>query len=432
MDDFDALVIVLDTAPLRPTAARPPEAAEFIRQFLTDGEVVKLDQEFDSSCEPNKQVMWTGITCEAAQKWADHRGMQTLSTAMGPLRTRDALRKRLGKNGMTKYMRGASAEFAWYIASTSHVVTVICPPPPQRFNPNGGTNMQLVELPILTGIVGGRAVAKIIAIHPTVPEAVDFRYQLWPIDKCDIWRKNHVQNVDGVTQWLRRSRKATVTRIEERLRLILNGTNDMVALEAILPRDTAASTAATWGETRMATNTASTSNRSKTEGKKKATDEKQRVKAAPTALTDVEDEDGAKSKMKSQTTTMTAPTTKAKKEIKNETKKEAKKNIKTNEKTITETTKVEPPNKSRAMARGETERKAKETAKNMKEKSKEKSKKKPKQYPKETNRCRQHQSPVKAQNEFAGAGERLRPHGNKTVAGGRDSLSLKTSEPMPS
>ncbi|KJR88563.1 uncharacterized protein SPSK_07509 [Sporothrix schenckii 1099-18] len=391
MDDFNALVTVLDTPPLRPTAARPPETAEFIRQFLTDGEVAELDQEFASSCEPNKQVMWTGIAREAAQKWADDRGMQTLSTAMGPLRTRDASRKHPGKKGLTKYMRGASAEFAWHIARTSHVVTVLCPPPPQRFNPGGGTNMQLVELPILTGIIGGHAVARIIAIHPTVPEAADFWYQFWPFDQCDIWRKRYAQSVDGVTQWLQRSRKASVIRIEEKLRLTLNGTNDMVVIEAILPQDTAASTSATGGETRLATNAASASNRSKAKGKKKETDEKQRVKAAPTALTALEDEGGAKSKTKSQTTKMmTAPTTKAKKETKKETKKEAKKNTKTNEKNVTKTTKLEPPNKSKAKTKaktkektkGETKGKGNETAKNMKGKSKEESKKQPKQYPK--------------------------------------------------
>lgn len=86
-------------------------------------------------------------------------------------------------------MRGASALFAWYITA-DEVVTILCPPPPERLNPGGGTNLQLVELPILTGIIGARAVSRIEAIHPNVKGAENFNYQRWPVDEVDIWVEN--------------------------------------------------------------------------------------------------------------------------------------------------------------------------------------------------------------------------------------------------
>ncbi|KAL6408353.1 hypothetical protein AUP68_08210 [Ilyonectria robusta] len=107
--------------------------------------------------------MWTGNIRSEAQTWADRREMRTLSTAMGPLTNgNNPLCVQVFNNGnkaRSRYMRGASALFAWHIAADDDVVTILCPPPPDRFNPGGGTNMQLVELPILTGIVGGRAMS---------------------------------------------------------------------------------------------------------------------------------------------------------------------------------------------------------------------------------------------------------------------------------
>ena len=124
----------------------PPVVAGFVRLFLTEPQVTQLERQFLSSWEPNRQVMWTGIICEEAQKWARGKHMQTLSITMGPL-GKGGEAPQLegeGKKSRTRYMRGASALFAWYITA-GEVVTVLCPPPPQRFNPGGGTNFQLVE-----------------------------------------------------------------------------------------------------------------------------------------------------------------------------------------------------------------------------------------------------------------------------------------------
>jgi hypothetical protein len=359
MADFNTLSTAFDTPPFRPTAPRPPTIAEFIREFLTDGEIAQLERQFISSCQPNRQVMWTGMLLAEAQEWADRSDMQTLSTAMGPLRKRD------GKKRQTIYMRGASAEFARYITKTSHVVTLLCPPPPDRFNPKGGTNMQLVEMPILTGIIGDHAVSRIDVIHPAVRDAEDFKYQLWPSDQSDIWLENFAQNVEGMTQWPRRARKANVLRIENMLRWILSGLEEMPIFQEILPRDTAPSAAVTWRAETMATNTTSTNNREKTGKKmKKETKETQPTQTAPKVPLKV----GPKSRKKTKTTAMnTASTTKTRKKAKKKTK----------EKTKEKTEKTEKTKKTEK----KTEKKAKVK---RNEKSKEKTKKIEKKTEKKT------------------------------------------------
>jgi hypothetical protein len=39
----------------------------------------------DGGWQEDSQVLWTGIPRDYAQKWADERGKQTLTTVMGPL-----------------------------------------------------------------------------------------------------------------------------------------------------------------------------------------------------------------------------------------------------------------------------------------------------------------------------------------------------------
>ncbi|KAH6959649.1 hypothetical protein BKA56DRAFT_424664, partial [Ilyonectria sp. MPI-CAGE-AT-0026] len=167
----------------------PPVITTFLLQFLTDSQVAQIKRQFFLSWRRNKQVMWTGNNRKEAQDWADRRSMRTLSTVMGPLEHGDDSRCFLPRNDQkrrSQYMRGASALFAWCV-TTDDIVTILCPPPPDRFNPGGATNMQLVELPILTGIVGVQAVSRIDVIHPMVHGAEGFRYQLWPVDEVHIW-----------------------------------------------------------------------------------------------------------------------------------------------------------------------------------------------------------------------------------------------------
>ena len=126
---------------------------------------------------------------EEAQKWADHYDMQTLTTAMGPLMDEKSSlcpRRRKSDKAWSKYIHGASAVFAWHIARSDRV-TVLCPPPPQRFHPSGLSYFQTIEEPILRAAIAKGAVLRIDLVHPKVKEAENFRYQLWPLDEKEVW-----------------------------------------------------------------------------------------------------------------------------------------------------------------------------------------------------------------------------------------------------
>jgi len=79
-------------------------------------------------------------------------------------------------------VKGASAVFAWYI-SRGEKITILSPPPPERFHPSGLTNCQAREEPILKGKIRGSAVLRIEMVHPTVEGAENFCYQIWPVDE---------------------------------------------------------------------------------------------------------------------------------------------------------------------------------------------------------------------------------------------------------
>ncbi|KAF5012727.1 hypothetical protein FDECE_1220 [Fusarium decemcellulare] len=218
--------------------------AKFLLRFLTGPQVSKINQQFLSSWDRNQQVMWTGNILEVAKKWASQRGKRTLSMAMGPLMKRDdspCFKAGNGKGSLTRYMRGASALFAWHITADD-VVTILCPPPPDRLNPGGGTNMQLVELPILTGMIGGRSVTRIDLIHPEVKGAEDFRYQLWPVDEVHIWIQEFAKATIPRTMWLQRARTSQVRQIEEMLRSISSNPEENAIYNAILPKKASAVT----------------------------------------------------------------------------------------------------------------------------------------------------------------------------------------------
>ncbi|CAK7242657.1 MAG: hypothetical protein STHCBS139747_004153 [Sporothrix thermara] len=167
--------------------------------------------------------MWTGMPSGQAQTWADQHNMRTLSTVMGEVKTSKQPHGKK-KKSWTKYMRGASAVFASKITA-DRVVTVLCPPPPHRFNPGGGTNMQMVELPILTGIIGGHAVSRIEVVHPMVKGAENARYQLWPNDEVARWVQKYYgpKANQTITKWPKRSRTPQVIRTETLLESLLSG-----------------------------------------------------------------------------------------------------------------------------------------------------------------------------------------------------------------
>ena len=115
--------------------------------------------------------------------------MQTLTTAMGPLMDLShplCLRNQKSSDAWSKYIKGASAIFAWYI-SRGERVTVLSPPPPERFHPSGQTNYQAIEEPIVKGMLGTSAVSRIEMVHPSVKGAENIYYQIWPVDNTTTW-----------------------------------------------------------------------------------------------------------------------------------------------------------------------------------------------------------------------------------------------------
>lgn len=157
-----------------------------IREYLQPNEETAIHLQFEStSWKPNCQVLWSGLLREQAQTWADAHNMQTLTTAMGPLmdsRTPQCPQSQKSCKGWKKYIHGASAVFAWHIARCD-VVTVLSPPPPQRFHPSGQTYFQTIEERILQEAIDDGAALRIELIHPLVEGAQEFRYQYLPHDE---------------------------------------------------------------------------------------------------------------------------------------------------------------------------------------------------------------------------------------------------------
>jgi hypothetical protein len=162
------------------------------RYYLTVEEATRIIQQFRSEYwHKDSQVLWSGMLREIAQKWADEHGMQTLTTAMGPLMIPEhplCLKSKKTPHAWSQYIHGASAIFAWHIAR-GECVTLLTPPPPDRFNPSGFTYYQVIEQPIIKGAVGQDSVCHIDVVHPTVKKAEEFSYELWPDDNKSTWIK---------------------------------------------------------------------------------------------------------------------------------------------------------------------------------------------------------------------------------------------------
>jgi hypothetical protein len=159
-------------------------------EYLTDIEAKEIMEQFDKVfLRPGCQVMWTGVPRDWAQEWANCHGLQTLSTAMGPLMETNhtACRKRImSSKQWSNYVRGASLLFAGCLPK-GHMITVLTMPPPVRFNPTGQSTYQELEEPVLKGRQGGGSVLKIEIVHLTVIGLEDVRYQLWPSDEVGDW-----------------------------------------------------------------------------------------------------------------------------------------------------------------------------------------------------------------------------------------------------
>ncbi|KAJ5469336.1 hypothetical protein N7539_008954 [Penicillium diatomitis] len=174
------------------STGKPPQTplVMLFSQYLNAEEAAQIFQRFQSEdWIPNGQVLWSGVPRDKAQKWADNHHLQTLTTAMGPLMDKEhpeSLKSKMTPHHWIQYVRGASAVFAWHIAR-GEKVTVLLPPPPERFHPSGLTNYQAIEEPIVRGQIGQYAVRKIVLVHPTVTESEEYFYEGWPEDEYSTW-----------------------------------------------------------------------------------------------------------------------------------------------------------------------------------------------------------------------------------------------------
>lgn len=179
----------------RGVAMDPPVDQSFaimlaaVQRYLTAHESQCIINQFSSeSWLPGRQILWESVEHAKVEKWAKQHSMQTLSIALGPLLEEG--NPQYLKAGMTpartqKFMRGAGALFTWYI-SLGGEVTIVCRPPPERFNPGLHTNFQQNELPILRTAIETSSLV-VYMVHPDVERATDPPYQVWPHDETQMW-----------------------------------------------------------------------------------------------------------------------------------------------------------------------------------------------------------------------------------------------------
>jgi hypothetical protein len=172
-----------------PNSTQEP-LVEIISRYLAPDEAVPIIQQFWSDdWITNGQVLWSGVPRNVAQQWAEAHQMQTLTTAMGPLMRNGCTQCRgteFSARKWSKYIHGASALFAWRIAQ-NQTVTLLSPPPPERYHPTGLSYLQVIEEPIIKTVSGQNAPCRIRMVHPTVKGAANFSYEVWPNDESFLW-----------------------------------------------------------------------------------------------------------------------------------------------------------------------------------------------------------------------------------------------------
>lgn len=174
------------------------------RRYLSENEADLIIQRFSGGdFVPNGQVLWSGMHREEAQTWGNHHGLQTLTSAMGPLMDPEHLMfaKKLKSDAQwSQYVKGASILFAQHIARGERVV-VLCRPPPEKFHPSGITNYQALEEPVLKACIGMNSQFVLEMCHPMVPGAENYCYEVWPTDKTTKWVKRFGSAVDENHKW---------------------------------------------------------------------------------------------------------------------------------------------------------------------------------------------------------------------------------------
>lgn len=189
-------------------AVRPSfmtQSSHVYLQFVTVAEADQIHNRFvDVGFKPGHQIMWTGVSRDRVQRWADANSMQTLTSVMGPLMDKkhpSCLKLKKSTKEWTAYVKGASALFALHVPK-GDVVTVITRLPPQTYNPSGDSTYQTIEEPILKGHEGSEAVSRINMLHLTFAGAEQHQYQVWPVDQTYSWIEKfgmHLSKVLSIT-----------------------------------------------------------------------------------------------------------------------------------------------------------------------------------------------------------------------------------------
>ncbi|KAI6865314.1 hypothetical protein KC338_g5127 [Hortaea werneckii] len=163
-----------------------------LSKYLSQDEVTQLNKAFNIALQHDLAlVFWTGISPELARDWARRNGLKTLTMAMGDLYT-DNVRKpvKSAKTGKSKswsrYMKGASWIFAQH-ACQGRCAIVLTNAPPHVYSQRKHSNYREIEEPILKGLEADRRTIQIDYVHPKIPGAAGFRYQVWPEDWSAEW-----------------------------------------------------------------------------------------------------------------------------------------------------------------------------------------------------------------------------------------------------
>ncbi|KAK3616721.1 hypothetical protein LTR56_025773 [Elasticomyces elasticus] len=158
-----------------------------LSNYLCQNEITQLNQVFEISLQHNSAlVFWTGISPDFAKSWAHMNDLKTLTMAMGSLYTDKKRRSHKSTKSWSKYMKGASWVFAQHACHDRYAI-VLTNAPPNVYSTREHSNYREIEEPILKGSEADQHAIQIEYVHPTVPGAECFRYQIWPNNRSSDW-----------------------------------------------------------------------------------------------------------------------------------------------------------------------------------------------------------------------------------------------------
>ena len=158
-----------------------------LSNYLCEDEITQLNQVFEISLQHDSTlVFWTGISPHLAKDWAHRNDLKTLTMAMGLLYTENNRRSQKATNSWTNYMKGASWVFARHACRDRYAI-VLTNAPPNVYSTREHSNYREIEEPVLKGLQAGGHALQIDYVHPTVPGAECFRYQIWPDNRSSDW-----------------------------------------------------------------------------------------------------------------------------------------------------------------------------------------------------------------------------------------------------